>query len=176
MSKTTTTIEHGKSRGGRLVARLWTVALGLILAGAGAATCWYLWATYQKAKITDTWERVPCEIIASTIDRSGRSQHGMTKYELKVSYRYEYAGESRVSNRVRRLAITSLSEKEVEEKAQPYQVGMEMTCLVNPAEPSQAVLKADSKAALYTIWFPGIFVVGGIGIVIAGLVGKRVPT
>ena len=136
-------------------------------------TCWYLWATYQKAKLTDSWERVPCEIFASMIDRSGKSQHGMTKYELKVSYRYEYGGESRVSNRVKRLAITSLSEKEVEEKAEPYQVGMEMTCLVNPADPSQAVLKPDSKAALYTIWFPGIFVVGGVGIVIAGVVGRR---
>ena len=163
---------HG-GRGSRLAARLWTVALGLMLASAGAGTCWYLWATYQKAKLTDSWEKVPCEIFASAIDRSGKSQHGMTKYELKVSYRYEYGGESRVSNRVRRLSITSLSEKEIEVKAEPYPVGMETTCLVNPADPSQAVLKADSKAGLYTMWFPGIFVVGGVGIVIAGVMGRR---
>ena len=165
MSKTTTTMKspnsaHG-TRSGRLAARLWTVALGLMLASAGVGTCWYLWATYQKAKTFDNWEQVPCEIFASTIDRSGKSQHGMTKYELKVSYRYDYAGESRTSNRVKRLPVTSLSEKEIEEKAKPYPVGLETTCLVNPENPNYSVLKADSKAALYTIWFPGNLCGGG---------------
>lgn len=161
------------SAGSRLAAQLWTIGLGLVLTAAGLATCWYLWLSYQKAKTTDSWERVSCEIFAAGIDESGRSQHGMVKYEAQVSYRYEFAGETRVSNSIRHLSVTSLSKEEIEKKAEAYPVGLQTVCLVNPDNPEEAVLKAETKAPLYTMWFPGIFVVGGLGIVIAGVRGRR---
>ncbi len=185
MSKTTTTTttpattkSPGRdslpgSAGSRLAARLWTVGLGLVLTAAGLATCWYLWLSFQKAKTTDSWARVPCEVIAAGIDDSGRSQHGMVKYEAQVSYRYEFAGKTRVSNNIRHLSVTSLSKDEIEKKAKAYPVGLQTICLVNPENPDEAVLKAETKAPLYTMWFPGIFVVGGLGIVIAGVRGRR---
>lgn len=47
-----------------------------------------------------------------------------------------------------------------------YPVGSEDTCWVNPQNPKQTVLKHNSKAVLYTIWFPGLFVIAGLGIAV----------
>jgi hypothetical protein len=44
---------------------------------------------------------------------------------------------------------------------------------VNPAEPSFAILKTDSLAPGYSIWFPALFVVGGLGITFRAALGKR---
>lgn len=43
---------------------------------------------------------------------------------------------------------------------------------VNPTEPNFAVLKPDTKAAGYSIWFPLLFVVGGLGIVVRAIVRR----
>jgi hypothetical protein len=45
---------------------------------------------------------------------------------------------------------------------------------VNPALPAEAVLEHASRAALYSIWFPLLFVVGGLGMLRGAL--KRART
>jgi hypothetical protein len=40
---------------------------------------------------------------------------------------------------------------------------MRTTCRVHPRDPDFAVLKPDSLAPGYSIWFPALFVVGGLG-------------
>jgi hypothetical protein len=47
-------------------------------------------------------------------------------------------------------------------------------CRVNPADPAVAVLRIDSRAPGYSLWFPALFVVGGVGIVVGAL--RRRPT
>ena len=179
MSKTTQTSSGnqpatlGSSKSGALAARLWTVALGLMLAAAGAATCWFLWAAYQKACETDHWVRTPCEVTGTHVDDSKFTQHGMVKFTLLVSYRYEFDGETRVSDKIKRLPVTSSSTKKIDKLIRKYPTGMQTTCLVNPDDPDDAILKPNTKAPLYTMWFPGIFVLGGIGIVIAGVRGRK---
>ena len=52
----------------------------------------------------------------------------------------------------------------------------ETTCYVNPVEFNSAYLKPDSLAPGYSIWFPALFVVGGLGMVISALrPGKASP-
>jgi hypothetical protein len=46
---------------------------------------------------------------------------------------------------------------------------------VNPAEPDFAVLKPDTKATGYSIWFPLLFVVGGLGIAGRAIVKQARP-
>jgi hypothetical protein len=41
---------------------------------------------------------------------------------------------------------------------------MQTVCYVNPSDPTIAILKHGTRAALYSIWFPLLFVVGGLGI------------
>ena len=45
----------------------------------------------------------------------------------------------------------------MKEYIEDYAVGTETTCFVDPDAPERAVLKKDSKAALYTLWFPCLF-------------------
>jgi hypothetical protein len=46
---------------------------------------------------------------------------------------------------------------------------MRTTCRVDPANPDFAVLKPDSLAPGYSIWFPALFVIGGPGIAVRAL-------
>lgn len=47
------------------------------------------------------------------------------------------------------------------QQAEAYPPGTRTTCLVNPDNPDIAVLKPDSLAPGYSIWFPGLFVLAG---------------
>jgi hypothetical protein len=60
------------------------------------------------------------------------------------------------------------------EKQLNYPPGSAQTCFVNPALPAEAVLEHASRAALYSIWFPLLFVVGGLGMLRGAL--KRART
>jgi len=165
-------VQPGTGRGSTIGARLWGAALGLMLAAAGALICWYLWLAYQNAKLTDHWVRTPCEVIANHVDDSQVNQHGMPKFKLLISYRYEFEGELRVSNQVRRRPLTSTSPDKIDQWLEKYPLGMKTTCLVNPDDANEAILKPNSKAPLYTMWFPGMFLIGGIGIAVRALVGR----
>ena len=150
--------------------RLITIGLGLLLASAGAFFCVYLWKDYQATRETDHWVETPCEILASTVDENGLTQHGSTRFQLEVRYRYLWDGRSMVGDKVKpHRPIASSHRKMVAEHLEKYPVGLQTTCFVNPDAPEEAVLKLDTKAALYSIWFPALFVVGGVGIAASGL-------
>jgi hypothetical protein len=42
-------------------------------------------------------------------------------------------------------------------------------CWLDPDLPEMVVLKKDSKAALYTIWFPFLFIIGAVGMIYSAL-------
>lgn len=172
-SNTKTNVPPGTSRGSAIASRLWSAMLGLILATAGALLCWYLWLAYQNAKLTDHWVRTPCEVIANHVDDSQFNQHGMPKFKLLISYRYRFADELRVSDQVRRSPLTSSSPEKIDKWLEKYPNGLKTTCLVNPDDPDEAILKPNTKAPLYTMWFPGVFVFAGLGIALRSLVGWR---
>jgi hypothetical protein len=149
--------------------RLWNAGLGLMIAAAGAFFCWFLWKNHQIARLMDAWIETPCEILVSEIDDRALTQHGATKYTLTLLYRYEWNGDFYRSGRVRRHPIASTGREKVERWAERFPAGTRSTCRVNPRNPAESQLVPDSKAALYSIWFPGLFVVGGLGIAIGGL-------
>jgi len=62
---------------------------------------------------------------------------------------------------------------EVQDLISKYSVNASVFCYVNPEKPSQAILSHDSKAAGYAIWFPGLFVLGGGGIMLGALIGMK---
>jgi len=62
---------------------------------------------------------------------------------------------------------------EVQDLISKYSVNASVFCYVNPEKPSQAILSHDSKAAGYAIWFPGLFVIGGGGIMLGALIGMK---
>jgi hypothetical protein len=50
---------------------------------------------------------------------------------------------------------------------------MNTECFVNPKNPQLAVLKPDSLAPGYSIWFPGLFMIAGLGIGMNALIRTR---
>ncbi len=147
--------------------------LGLICIAMGSLFVWYLWASYKKASITNSWIETPATITQSSIDVSQLTQHYMTKYRLDVEYTYEFEGKKYTGTRIKRLPVESGDDLKVTKKMKAYPIGAEVTAFVNPSAPDEAVLERDSKAALYSIWFPCLFVLGGVGIIIANLSRRK---
>lgn len=117
----------------------------------------------------DSWVETPCVIEKSEVDDSGLNQHYGTKYALITSYRYQFGGEEFIGSKYKRIQPSSSHKEKITSKQEAYPVGSETVCFVDPENPSDAVLKKDSKGSIFSIWFPGLFVLGGIGIVISVL-------
>lgn len=143
------------------------ILLGLFLSGIGTLFVAYLWDSHQRAAKMDAWVATPCTIQSATIDDSQLTQHHAPKYRLDVRYTYEFAGKSHTGTRVKRLPVEKANRKKLVALQEQYPAGSNTTCYVNPEDPAFAVLEKDSKAALYSIWFPGLFVVGGLGIAVS---------
>lgn len=139
--------------------------MGLLLVVVGSVFVNYLWNAYQRAAKMDSWGETPCVIVSSSIDDSGRNQKGLPKYALEVAYRYTYEGKERTGDRFKRLPTEASDPRKVKSKLKKLDPGKSTVCYVNPQAPGEAVLKKDTKAALYSIWFPCLFVVGGLGMI-----------
>jgi len=140
--------------------RLWKIAMGALLMVVGSVFVSYLWGAYQRAALMDSWVETPCTILSTSMDDTGRNQKGMPKYTLFVSYEYEFEGKKFEGGRFKRLPS---------EASDPRS---QTVCHVDPKSPNEAVLKKDTKAALYSIWFPCLFVIGGAGMILSALFRK----
>ncbi len=145
------------------------VLMGLFLVAIGAIFMSYLWNAYQRAKIMDPWVETPCRIVSAALDDSQQNQHYATKYRIDLSYEYEFKGKEFTGTRLKRLPSESADANKLRKKMAPYPVGTNTVCYVDPNDPEMAVLKKDSKAALYSIWFPALFSIGGLGIIFSTL-------
>ena len=137
--------------------------MGLFLALAGAVFTGVLWRAYERAAETRTWTPVPCVVVSSKIDSRRPSPNSNIAHRVKVQYRYEFAGQTRTGTRIKQVDGPTSHEERARDTQEAYPVGLQTTCFVNPADPDFAILKHATKAALYSIWFPLLFVVGGLG-------------
>lgn len=153
--------------------RIWKCLMGLILIGVAWALVTYLWNSYQRAAQMDAWVEVPCRIETLSVDDTQLNQRGMPKYLLEVTYRYQWNGHDYVGNRIKRLPTEASDPRKLKNKIEEYAVGNETLCYLDPDAPEFVVLKKDSKAALYTIWFPFLFIIGGAGMIFSALFRKR---
>ena len=160
---------NGAGKTGSLGARIWKAGLGLCLAGAGALTGVYLWMVYEKAIAMETWVARPAFIAESGAEVGHRDRFGLPRYHLKVVYRYDFLGETYLSEGVRRLPVVTKTREGMRGWLEKFPEGVETLCYVNSEDPGRALLIRDSRAAIYSIWFPGLFVVGGLGIAVSAL-------
>jgi len=144
--------------------RLWLAALGMSLAVAGAVFTWVLYTAWQRAEETRRWTPTPCLIVASRLEKERPTPNSNPVFKPEVRYNYTFAGKAMTGTRIKRVDIASQHEDMARKKIEPYAVGAETTCFVNPVQPDMAVLKHDTRAALYSIWFPLLFVFGGLRI------------
>ena len=135
--------------------------MGIALALAGVGFTWGLWNAWQKAEVTRRWTPTPCRIVSARVGSERPTPNSNVAYRAEVRYRYEFGGQTYTGERIRRVEGATGHQDAALRRVQKFPTGMETTCWVNPASPQEAVLQHSSRAALYAIWFPMLFVVGG---------------
>ncbi|MCB1205647.1 MAG: DUF3592 domain-containing protein [Verrucomicrobiae bacterium] len=153
--------------------RIWKCLMGSLLIVAGWVFVTYLWNAYMRAAQMDEWVEAPCLIESVHVDDTQKNQRGMPKYLLEVTYRYQWQGHDYLGNRIRRLPTEASDPRKLKKKLEQYAVGTETMCFFDPDAPELVVLQKDSKAPLYTLWFPCLFIAGGAGMILSALFRKR---
>jgi hypothetical protein len=156
--------------------KLWLTVLGLILAGAGAVGTGFLWKAYSRSKEEQKWQKMHTVIDRSEMEEVKDSLNAAPRFEVTIKYSYTVDLKSIESYRVKRAdaniigkpkVTRSIADKSVAEKLlADYPMSKSTFCYVNPEDPTQAVLEQAGFGSIYSIWFPLLFVAGGLGMVI----------
>ncbi|MGV3661850.1 MAG: DUF3592 domain-containing protein [Prosthecobacter sp.] len=156
--------------------RWWLGSMGLFLIIAGLFFAWRMWLSYEKAQITRGWTQVPCRIVSSRVASERPTPSSAPAHRVDLRYEYEFKGVRHSGTHIRQVdAAPSQHLEDVRQKQLNYPPGAERPCFVNPASPAEAVLEHSSRAALYSIWFPLLFVAGGVGMLRGALGRRRTP-
>ena len=148
-------------------ARAIKVALGLSLVLMGSVATAVLWYAFQKAEMTRHWTPVEAVIISSQLITDRPSPHSPLSYKPEIHYRYTLVGETYTGRGIERVDGPSNKLDKPTALLKEFPAGKLVTCYVNPEHPQTAILKQGSRAPLYSIWFPLLFVVGGLGMVVS---------
>lgn len=147
--------------------------IGLSVALAGGLFTALLWRSFAHAREMAHWPEVECRILRSEVGERSIDPNAPVEYHFEVLYGFRWQEKHHTSERYdSRGGAWSGDRERIEKLIEKYPVGSSAICRVNPAQPEAAVLKPDSKAAGYSIWFPMLFVIGGLGIAI-GAVRRR---
>lgn len=164
--------KHAVSAGN--AGRWYLAILGLVLALLGGVFVWLMARSFLRAREMRSWPEVACVILSSEVGEWRHDENSPLEFRQDLSFGYEWKGEARTGDHLTLRGSPWTSKRElVEERAKEYPAGKQTTCRVDPAHPDFAVLKPDSLAPGYSIWFPAIFVVGGLGITLRAALGTR---
>jgi hypothetical protein len=159
---------------GTLGGRLFLAGIGLMLALAGAVFCWLMWRSFARAHDMRAWPQVPCLILVSEVEERQIDRSSSPESRFKVEFGYEWQGSALTSNHWGwRGSPWSSEPSKAQQLVEKYPAGSRSICYVNPREPDFAVLQPDSQAPGYSIWFPALFVIGGLGIALRALFRGR---
>lgn len=154
--------------------RWYLAILGLVLALIGGLFVWLMARSYLRAREMRDWPEIPCVILTSEVEERKHDENSPPEFRQNVSFGYEWQGQPRTGDRLTLRGSSWSSKRELAEKrVADYPEGTTTTCRVNPADPDFSVLKPDSLAPGYAIWFPALFVVGGLVITWRATVKRR---
>ncbi len=152
---------------------LFLTGIGFAVILVGAVFVWLLWSSYSQVQEMKSWTETPCEVTVSDYNMKS-AEFISEEFSWNLGYKYTVGGEVYTSKRYRSRGgkWTSALDR-IDAMIEQYPVGMKTVCYVNPQNPKVAILKFDSQASLYIIWFPMLFVVGGIGIMWGAVKGMK---
>ncbi|MBT8036789.1 MAG: DUF3592 domain-containing protein [Verrucomicrobiae bacterium] len=155
-----------KKKEGHLAAKLFLCLIGLMLMLAGGVFEWLMLRSYMHAKASRDWPQVEAVVLRSVIDE--RQIHGSPReFRLNLLYGYRYENKDLTSDRISpRGAKWTKDVSAAKELAKEYPEGSFHTAWVQPDRADVAILKHDTKAAGYTLWFPALIIVGGGGMIL----------
>lgn len=145
------------------------LAVGLPTVLIGVVFVVFLYLAYERARQTRSWTPRTCVIEQSAVTWDRTTTHSPIRYRAHILYRYRIAGQSHSSARIKRVDGSSADKKTIERSIADYPPGSTHTCFVDPGDHSFAILEHAPLAPIYTIWFPSLFILGGIGIIIGSI-------
>lgn len=154
--------------------RWYLALLGLSLVLVGGVFVWLLARSYLRAREMRNWPEVTCVVLSSELRERRHDENSPLEFRHDLSFGYEWQGQARTGTHLTLRNNPWSSKRELtESRIREYPVGKSSTCRVHPTNPDFAVLKTDSLAPGYSIWFPGLFVIGGLGIIVRAAIGPK---
>lgn len=118
----------------------------------------------------DDWVKTECIVLESEVRERQIGVQVPVDYSFGILYGYEFGGERYTSDHFDLRGNAWVKEEaKIQALVKNFPTGSKQVCLVNPEEPDFAVLKRESKAPGYSIWFPILFFVGGLGMVVKAI-------
>lgn len=148
-------------------ASIFLILLGFFIAFVGGFFTYLMWKSYERADAMHDWPQAEAVVLSSAVEEWQHDEYSPMEYRLDILYGYQWEGESRTGDRLTfRGNPFSNKASTAEGLMEKFPQGKKIKVYINPADANFAIIKPDSKAAGYSIWFPMLFVVGGLGIVI----------
>lgn len=142
----------------------------MLLVLSGGVFTWLLGKSFGRAREMDQWQKVDCLILESQIRERKIGPAVPSDYRFGLLFGYEFEGEPYSSENFDLRGNAWVKERaRIQVLAANFPAGSPQSCWVNPKNPKQAVLKKETKAPGYSIWFPILFVVGGLGVIVKAM-------
>ena len=150
---------------GRVAGSIFICMIGLMLVSMSVVFEWLMLRSYLNAK--ESRQRPSVEAVILSSDIIERQISGSpVEVKFDVAYEYVYQGKPYSSKRLSPRGSKWMRDKDsVRELLLKYPVGSSHKAWVDPQSPDSAILKHDTKAAGYTLWFPVVIMVGGCGMI-----------
>ena len=147
--------------------------LGCVCLTAGMAALWYLTLSPVIFHFSSgRWVETPATVISCELVSSRHSGRATSSFRIAISYEYQYDGKTYVGDRYdafQSRLFSNVDEAGMQEIVRRHPVGTRIVCLVNPDEPSQALVDRSLPGAYYLIaWFPLAVIAGGALVMIFG--------
>jgi hypothetical protein len=156
----------GEHKGNNLAAKLFLCLIGVMLMLAGGVFEWLMFRSYLHAKATRDWPQVEAVVLRSVIDER-QIKGSPPEFRLNILYGYRFGNEDLTADQISpRGAKWTKDDSSVKQLADEYSAGTFHTAWVKPDQSGVAILKHDTKAAGYTLWFPALIMIGGGGMIL----------
>ncbi len=154
---------------------LYLALIGLSLCVAGVVFVALMWRSFDRASDQRSWMKVQATILESRVAQRQIGSEVEVEYGFSVVYGYSYDAVPFTSERYSlRGSPWSSSRERSQRRVDKFPVGSLVACFVDPADPASSVLKRDSKAPGYSLWFPSIFIIGGLGMIVGAIRGDLI--
>jgi len=122
---------------------IFLIIFGLMFFGAGSLAAWMVCLKPMSGVIASgNWTPTTARIVSSHLDRSRGSKGGST-YRINIQYQYDVNGSHYTSDRYdffRSGMSSNIGVGNMREIVSDMTEGKEITCLVNPANPTESVI------------------------------------
>jgi hypothetical protein len=113
-----------------------------------------------RSLMARSWRQVPCTILSSGVE-SKNAMQASTTYQIAITYSYVVNGREYTGHRYDFFPVATSGYHSKADVVRQYVPGTQRHCLVNPADPAQAVLTRHLGARVWIGLLPLTFVLGG---------------